>query len=398
MQRLRVSDLEYFLFAINSIKRKKVKNLLTIISISVGIISITIISIISSTGTNIIENELNTLGINGISISYNNSTEFLDNDDLNTIRSINNVENAMPILMSQGKISINGSMPTGIFWGIDTQGEQTISIKIISGRDFNPFDVLQAQKVCVLDEDTAINIYGRTNVIGKEIYLVINSKEQKFKIIGIAKADSSLLQNVVGQYIPCVVYLPYTTLQSTLSNERLNQIAVIPNGNDNAIAEKIVNVLNSKNNSQNIKYENLSNQREKLSNTLSVITTVLSLIGSISLIVAGIGTMTAMISGVTERTKEIGIKKSIGASKKNIAKEFLAESILLSMFGCIIGIATTYFLIKISGLIFDINLVIDTKIIVKMALVSLCCGLIFGVYPAISASKLNPADALSNER
>lgn len=393
-----MSNLEYFLFAINSIKRKKIKNLLTIISISVGIISITIISIISSTGTNLIENELNTLGINGISISYNNSTEFLDNDDLDTIRTIKNVENAMPILMSQGKISVNGSLPTGIFWGIDTQGEQTISIKIISGRYFNPFDVLQSQKVCILDEDTAINIYGRTNVIGKEIYLVINSKEQKFKIIGIAKADSSLLQNVVGQYIPCVVYLPYTTLQTALSNERLNQIAVIPNGNDNAVAEKIVNVLNSKNNSQNIKYENLSNQREKLSNTLSVITTVLSLIGSISLIVAGIGTMTAMISGVTERTKEIGIKKSIGASKKNIAKEFLAESILLSMFGCIIGIVTTYLLIKISDAFFDINLIIDTKIIIKMALVSLCCGLIFGVYPAIAASKLNPADALSNER
>lgn len=393
-----MNNLEYFLFAINSIKRKKIKNLLTIVSIAVGVLSITIINVISSTGTSIIENELTTLGINGISISYNNSAEFLNNEDLAAVRAVKDVENAMPILMGQGRISANKKLTTGVFWGIDTEAEQTISIQIINGRDFNPYDVLSSQKVCVLDEDTAKNIYGRTNIIGKDIYLQINSKEQKYKIIGIAKADSSILQNVVGQYIPCVVYMPYTTLQDALSSEKLNQIAVIANGNENTVAEKITNILNIKNNSQNIKYENLSSQRDKLSNTLSVITTVLSLIGSISLFVAGIGTMTAMISGVNERTKEIGIKKAIGASRKNIAKEFLAESILLSMIGCIVGTMFTLLLVKITSVIFGINLIVNTKTIISMALISLGCGLIFGVYPAVTASKLNPSDALSNER
>ena len=131
--------------------------------------------------------------------------------------------------------------------------------------------------------------------------------------------------------------------------------------------------------------------------TLDIVSNSLSVIGIISLFVSGLGTMTVMLFSVSERTKEIGIKKSIGAKGRDIVKEFIIETLLLSITGAIIGITISFIIIFLAQNIFNVNLYISLKQIVTVIIVSFIFGIVFGIYPAIHASKLNPVDALRRE-
>ena len=149
--------------------------------------------------------------------------------------------------------------------------------------------------------------------------------------------------------------------------------------------------------STNLKIEDLNKQRGTLNNLLNIITVVLKLIGGISLIVSGIGIMTIMLVTVNEKTKEIGIKKAIGARKSNILFEFIFESAFISGIGGLLGVILMLVAIFIAKIFFAMTIAINFKMVGFTLLISILCGVIFGVYPAIKASSLKPIDALRNE-
>ncbi|MFR1477605.1 MAG: ABC transporter permease [Hydrogeniiclostridium mannosilyticum] len=287
-----------------------------------------------------------------------------------------------------------------LVWGIEPSAREIVSLKVLHGRMVNQQDIRSYSNVCLVDESFAKNAYGRNNIIGKKIQISCNGTLEEFEVIGIIKTGSGLLQNFMGNYIPTFIYVAYTTFQRSLGRESFDQIVVkVKEGSDLEEAGKqIVASLEQYNSVQNaFAANNLAKQRDDLSNMLEIITLILTAVGAISLLVASLSIMTVMLVSVNERTREIGIKKAIGASRSSIMVEFLFEAVLISLIGCLTGLLLGYAISASGATLMEITFPLNSKTILPSVVFSLVTGIVFGVYPAYKASKLAPVDALRME-
>lgn len=396
--------MDYIISSYRYLKRKGLRTLLTISSISIGVASALLINVISSAGTIAINKELDSFGINGIALSgvRKNGTSVVENKDLDIVRQLPEVESAMPVITIMGYLSTGAENLNAIICGIDGGSDQVISLETKYGRGISRGDVIAKSNVCIIDTETARSIYKRDNCVGSTITLNINGITDNYEVIGVTSPDSGLLQRVAGEYIPVFIYLPYTTLQQVVGTKLLSQIAVkicdAKTKDIDLIANRIANAVNiTKPEGERVKAENLVKQRGKLSNTLKIVTLVLTVIGSISLIVAGLGIMTVMLVSVTERTREIGIKKAIGAKPSHIRREFLVESVIISITGSIFGMLICFIIAAIASAVIGFPFKVSLLLAVATIVIAVACGIIFGVYPANAAAKLSPVEALRRE-
>lgn len=383
------------------LKQRKGRTALISLSIAIGVFSVLIISIISDNGVNLINGELDSLGICGVSISKTatENEEMLSNDDLDNIKKQYYVESATPIITANGFLK-NNDNSAALVCGIDENARSVISVETVSGEKIEYSDIVSKNMVCQIDEETAKEIFENKNPLGKEIDMFLCGEVNTFTVVGVVKESSSVLQTSVGELLPKLIYVPFTTLQKIMGTSKINQIAVDFSGefSNDVCVEKIKSVIGSKKiYSSTLQVEDLNKQRNTLNNLLDIITVVLKLIGGISLIVSGIGIMTIMLVSVNEKTREIGIKKSIGAKKSNIVFEFIFESAFISALGGLFGVFLTFIVVLIAKLFFSLLIVINIKTIFLILSASVICGIVFGVYPAIKASNLKPIDALRSE-
>lgn len=384
--------------AFKSLRRKWVHTLLTVSGITVGVIMVVIVSLIGNAGKAVVNQELENMGMSGLSVSTENASG-LSPDDLSAIRQMRSVEEAMPLMIEFSTSRLGTGVHNAMICGIDAGAHQVISLEKRHGRLISRGDVQSAAAVCVVDETVARDSYGRTNIVGKTLTLQINGLEEPFTIIGVTATGSSLLQNIT-EFIPGMVYIPYTTMQNLTGRDTFDQIAVRmePDANLDQTQTTIVSTLERINGQDGtFRTDNLAAQRDRLSGLMDIVSLVLTAISGISLLVSGLGIMTIMLVSVNERTREIGVKKAIGASNSRILFEFLAESVILSLLGSLAGILLGGGGCWIALQAFGVSMSISLSPLLGLIAFSVLLGGTFGVYPAIKAARLRPVDALRHD-
>lgn len=393
---------DLFKSAFHNLGRKRFRTLLTVLGVSIGVSSVVIIGNISEFGTQAVSAELDSLGLNGLSISVlPEATKIqLDTDDLSEVRSLSNIEEATPIIVQSTEVSAAHTSTQALVWGIEPSAREIVSLQVLYGRMVNQQDIRSCSNVCLVDESFAQKAYGRNNIIGKKIKISCNGTLEEFEVIGVIKTGSGLLQNFMGNYIPTFIYVPCTTFQQALGRQSFDQI-IVKVKEDSVLEEtgnQIVAALERFNHVKDaFASSNLAKQRDDLTKMLEIITMVLTAVGGISLLVASLSIMTVMLVSVSERTREIGIKKAIGANRLSIMIEFLFEAVLISLIGCLAGFILGYGISAVGAALLGITFPLNMKTILPAATFSFITGIIFGVYPAYKASKLAPVAALRME-
>ena len=391
--------IERISFAWRSLQRKRGRSLLTILGIVIGVASVTVIGNISQCGSNALNTEMDSLGLSGLTISASSSA-LLEQETLETIQQSSQVEQAMPVMMQTTSVSARAQQSDALLWGVDENANKIISIDVLYGRGLNRQDVSLQKNVCLIDEGFSKAAFGRSNSIGKSVSILCGGSQQTFTIVGIVKTGSGLLQSFMGSYIPSFIYIPYTTMQSSLGRNTFDQIAVrIAEGEDaDWVGKNLTETLDRLSGVQDgYLSNNLVKQKDTLASILNILTLVLSAVGAVSLLVASLCIMTVMLVSVHGRTREIGIKKAIGAQRAVILQEFLWEALLLSFTGAVIGVIVGTGSSYLGAMMFGISLIPRMDIALFAAGFSIVSGVIFGVYPAMKAAALLPIDALRTD-
>lgn len=376
--------------------RRRLSSLLTMAGIAVGTGLVVLILGISNVGTATIQNELESMGINGISVS---STGGLTGNCLAVIRTLPMVSKAMPLLIQYGFADVRTERYNIVGCGIDAGADQVISLNLLHGRLLRPEDVNGEAEVCVVDETLAKDAFGRTNVVGEKVAVLIGNEEIDMTVVGVTAADSSLLQSVTSM-IPYMLYAPYTTVQFCAGVDTFDQIAVRVNNADNteAAREMIDSTLKGIDDDIGVlSTENLATQRQHLDTLVSVVSAALTAIGAVSLLVSAFGIMTMMLSSVNERTREIGVKKAIGATKGRIMSEFLTGALLMSGIGALVGMTVGVGALTFACFVLGLHVQWSVWQLGGILLLTLLLGAVFGVYPAHQASQLRPVEALRHD-
>ena len=285
------------------------------------------------------------------------------------------------------RYAVSGTEPS--YFGIQ-------SLTFASGKSFTDSDVSSSAKVAVLGSQTATDLFDTANPIGQTIKL----ENDTYTVVGVLTSKEETGFNNANRQI----YIPYTSAQSTYSLTNLSTIYAQASSQNTIEASKtdINNKLLSLHGKTNSTADFSISTPEDLLNTVkqsaSVFTTLLAGIASISLVVGGIGIMNIMLVAVSERTREIGLRKALGARTRDVMEQFVFESILLCLAGGLIGIAVGALVAaNLGNVLAGITPVVSTSSVILAVGVSTLVGLVFGIYPAAKAARLNPIDALRYE-
>ena len=389
---------DFLRFSSKNIGRKRFRSFLTMLSIGIGSCSVLLISLIGQIGQRAVTAEIDSFGVGGLTVSASSSlARPLGEAELALIQARPEVSKAQPILLSYLPVSTGGEAVKTAVWGVGTGGGQTIGLSLLQGRLFSSADLREEREVCLIDEYFAAALFGSQNPVGRSITLTAEGHTASLQVCGVVRSGGSITQSLFGEYIPYFAYLPYTTLQTILSDNGYSAIAVDVSqpGTEEQAAARILRLLEENSGiPEGYSVENMALQKERFSQLLSIVTAVLSCAAGVSLVVAGVGIMAAMLSSVGERTREIGIKKAIGASSRAILLEFLWESLLLSFTGSAAGCGCAVIICILGCFFLGISAIIRVEWVLLCIGFSLFLGVVFGVYPAVKAAKLPPAEAL----
>ncbi len=382
-----------------NIFRSKTRSLLTMAGIAVGVFSVVLVSTVGTVGTAQVSATLVTMGVDTLLVQAADSSVSvtLTDNDVSTVRRVDGVNDVMPLMASVTEAKMIGRRLDCYVWGVDKSADRLISLEAKHGRLINNSDSAAGLKVCVIDEQFALKSYGRSNIVGKTLSMFLGGRYHEFEVIGVAKSGLSSLQGMLSNIMPSFMYIPISTMQQLCGRTTYDKLAVKLNdmNTDIQVVEAVKTALNQTNGTTDAYIvNNLLSQKGQLEDILGIVTTALSLVAGISLAVSGISVMTTMLMSVSERNREIGIKKSIGAASSDICLEFLSESVLLTMLGSAAGIAAGLLLSWIGCLITGLPFGVNIAFIIAAAIASGAVGAIFGAYPAYKAASLNPVEAL----
>lgn len=375
--------------AVRQLLRKRGRTWLTVIGIAVGVMMVSVVTVVGAVGRSFVEKELDSMGVSGLSVMALTPTMLISETALQEIRAMPQIKSAMPLMVEVTQVSTVRGSTESVLCGIDAGAGQVISLNVRYGRMISNGDVASAAMVCVLDETLAKEACGRTNAIGSTVTVQVGDWQHDLTVVGVTETGSSLLQNMTS-LIPGMVYLPYTTEQAMTGRTDFDQIAIRTVNSDvtESTRQRVEELLGRLYDGSYFRTDNLAMQKDRLGRIVDIVTGVLTVLGGVSLLVSGFGIVTVMLSSVKERTREIGIKKAIGAPQGRILGEFLTEAVLLSAMGAVLGLLPAVILS------FVLRVAVSPLLLVGLLVFSVAVGTSFGVYPAYRASKLPPVEAL----
>lgn len=400
-----------FRIAIRALIRNKLRAFLTMLGIIIGVASVIAMLAIGEGSKVNITKEMSSMGTNMVMIMPNmqrrggvslgaSSSMALKYSDVEAIRNeALSVASVSPEVRASGQVIFSNQNTQTTVYGVSEDYLTIRKLEIESGRIFNSSELKGMAKVCILGQTVVENLFGAgANPVG----LTIRVKNLPFQIIGILKDKG---ESGMGQDQDDLILAPYTTVQRRLAAiDYINGIyasAISEDKSADAISEvkEILRRTHKIKESQEDDFRVMSQSEliATVSSITDILTILLGAIAGISLLVGGIGIMNIMFVSVTERTREIGLRMSIGGRGTDILKQFLVESILLSILGGALGVVFGYLIAKGAGSLMDIPPVIKVQTVVLAFTVCFAIGVFFGWYPARKAANLNPIDALRYE-
>ena len=379
--------------SIKNIVNNKLRSLLTMLGLVIGIASVIILVGIGNGTSSSITSQVQSLGTDVLTVNITSSDYYLDFSNVDEIESIYNIAKAAPYKTVNSTVSREGTtFSRANIIATTPDYLDVMGLTISAGRLLSVIDQENYSKVCLIGNDLAENLFKLSNPVGQSIKI----DGDNYTVIGVLTAQGSSFGNNIDE----IIIIPFTTAKYLGSDTSINNLYVKVT-DDKYIDESMELIESYIETTLGIDsdYYSVSSQDSMLS-TMDDINNTLSLllggIASISLIVGGIGVMNVMLVSVTERTKEIGIRKALGARRKDILLQFLVEALVLCLLGGVIGIVIG---ISVGGLLNKMGYTFSPTVLIVLIsfLSSALIGTIFGIYPANKASKLNPIEALHAE-
>lgn len=391
--------LESFKMATSSIMAHKMRAILTMLGIIIGIASVISVVALGQGSQQQILSNINSLGTNTMTIMNGtgfgdrraNLTKNLTINDAIALSDQSYIDSTTPSSNVSGMAVYGNTNVTVNMLGVGEKYLEVKGMKIVSGRFFSEEEVSASAQVLVIDERSRRDLGIEKPVEGKIILL----NKKPLRIIGMAEEANNMNQTSLK------MWTPYTTLMQRISGEkRIDSLTVKVKDNiESQTAEKsITELLTARHGKKDFFIMNSDTIKQTITSTTNTMTLLISSIALISLIVGGIGVMNIMLVSVTERTKEIGVRMAIGARQRNILQQFLIEAILICLLGGLIGILLAVSIIfSFNHLGTNFKMVLSPESVVIAVLCSSLIGVIFGYIPARNASQLNPITALAQE-
>ncbi|PFT90916.1 macrolide ABC transporter permease [Bacillus thuringiensis] len=399
-----MSLLDSMKIALSSILAHKLRSALTMLGIIIGVGSIITVVAIGQGGEVALKSQFVGSGNQTIPIHYSpdiNDSFGMDmleapkitEEDIFEIKKIPEIAHIVTTNSSMESLDIEDKKEMVNITGLDSEYFTVNKVKVLKGRSLQELDVDQGNNVVMINKQMEEKVFKDVNPVGK----IIEIKSQPLQIIGVYQSDNEFMG--MG---PSEALVPISLWPTMYGKDEIQNISVQAKNVDHLeqAGKKAADVLNSRKPSDATgKYEvmNLKEIQEGISKMTGIMTMIIGGIAGISLVVGGIGVMNIMLVSVTERTREIGVRKALGATRGKILLQFLIEAVMLTLLGGLIGIGLGYGGAYIVSTFAKWPPLVSWEVVVGGVLFSMTLGIIFGLIPANKAAKLDPIEALRYE-
>lgn len=380
-----------FKMALAAIFSNKMRSFLTMLGVIIGVFAVVVLISIGQGATNSILSEFDSLGTNLISVSVFSSRHSVDISEAESFRDLEGIEYSAPVMSGRSDVRHGGESLNVSINGTNEDFLPANKIELSSGRNLNRTDMENRFNVAVIGYDIADELFGYQDVVGESIRI----KGMSFQIIGVVEKQA---ESIMGSN-NAMCLIPASVGERLLQMRGISEIVLA--------AEEDADVMQVKSTAEamlldlvgedNYYIYSAQEMLDIVDSTMATMTVMLGGIAAISLLVGGIGIMNIMLVSVTERTREIGIRKAIGAKRRNILSQFLIEAVVITVMGGLIAIALSHITLILVGDAMNVDMAMSPQTVTLGIGFCVFIGLLFGVYPANKASKLNPIDALRHE-
>ena len=396
----------------HAVTSNKLRSFLTMLGIIIGVVALIVLVSIANGATSSVTDQISDMGSSYLTVTISDDKENpLRMKELSDFTRPDEVDEVAPVSWTSVTAKTGNSNGTMTLTGTTGSYADIQGLELYGGRFLKQTDIDNNSYVVVITRDTATELLGRADAVGESIKL--NGKS--FLVIGVLDDSSSLKQGTASisgsddsdsdssesSSVQLEGYIPFSTM-TRIADNVLDVTMFYASGTDeesldpakNALTELLLERFGQDEDAFSIVDQ--SEIMEAMSNVTNTMSLMIGGIAAISLLVGGIGIMNIMLVSVTERTREIGIRKAIGAGRGTIMLQFLIEALLVSLMGCLAGIGISWLILKIAAVVMNnsMSFTMDMKVVWLSVAFSVLIGVLFGLYPANKAASKKPIDAL----